>query len=70
MTPEIGTKVYCIYNGIVLDETVAFLGEESFITDSFFDECKYRDSLEWRYDDFNKTWFTDFHKARRKAVAE
>lgn len=58
MTPKIGAKVYCVYNGVILDETVAFLGEE----------CKYRDSLEWRYDDFNKTWFTDFHRARRKAV--
>lgn len=68
MKPEIGTKVYCIYNNGVLIDNIAFIGSESFIIESF-GSATYEDSWEWYYEDYDKEWFTDFNKAKEKLLS-
>lgn len=65
MKPEIGTKVYCIYQDGVLVDTVEFIGDESFLIKSFGSNT-YEDSWEWYYEDYNITWFTDLEKAKEE----
>ena len=65
MKPEIGTKVYCIYEECILSQDVAFIGAESFII-SGFGGSTYEDSWEWFYEDYNVTWFTDLEKAKEE----
>lgn len=65
MKPEIGTKVYCIYQDSILIENVEFLGAESFLIESF--GCgTYEDSWEWYYEDYETEWFTDSEKAKEE----
>lgn len=62
MKPEIGTKVYCIYSDGILVETVAFLGNESFLIESF-GGATYEDSWEWYYEDYGVEWFINLDEA-------
>lgn len=64
MKPKLGRRVYCIYNEAILVETVAFIGQESFIVSSFGNDTN-EDSWEWWYEDFEKTWFTSISKAKK-----
>lgn len=66
MKPELGTKVYCIYDDqMILVEKVGYLGKDSFIIADFSD-CTEIDSLKWDYDCYNEMWFTDLEKAKAK----
>ena len=65
MKPEIGTKVYCIYQDSILIENVEFLGAESFLIESF-NSGTYEDSWEWYYEDYETEWFTDVEKAKEE----
>lgn len=67
MKPKIGRKVYCIYGTGILVDTVGFLGENSFIINSFGTETEL-DSLEWDYNMYNEKWFTSLSKAKKKLV--
>lgn len=68
MKPEIGTKVYCIYENGILVDNVAFLGSDSFIIHSF--GCTtYKDSWEWRYEDYDIEWFTNLEKAKEELIS-
>lgn len=67
MKPEINTKVYCIYRDGILIDNVAFIGNESFIIESF-GSATYEDSWEWYYEDYNTKWFTDFKKAKEELL--
>lgn len=68
MKPEIGSKVYCIYREGILVDNVAFIGNESFIIESFGIDT-YEDSWEWYYEDYNNKWFTDIEKAKEKLLS-
>ena len=65
MKPEIGRKVYCIYDEGILVDYVAFIGNESFIIDSLSD-CTNSDSWEWYYEDYEIEWFTELKKAKEE----
>lgn len=67
MKPDIGTKVYCIYRDGILVDKVAFLGNESFLIESFGGGT-YEDSWEWNYEDYGIIWFTDLEKAKEKLL--
>ncbi len=68
MKPEIGTRVYCIYGEGILVDNVAFIGNESFIIESFSRDT-YEDSWEWYYEDYNNEWFTELEKAKEKLLS-
>lgn len=68
MKPEIGTKVYCIYGDGILVDKVAFLGNKSFIVESF-GSGTYEDSWEWYYRDYETDWFADLDKAKEELLA-
>lgn len=65
MKPEIGTKVYCVYQDSILIEDVVFIGNESFLIKSFGSHTN-EDSWEWYYEDYKTEWFTDLEKAKEK----
>ena len=67
MKPKIGRKVYCIYDDGILVDTVGFLGKDSFIIDSFGTATE-PDSWEWDYDMYDKEWFTNLSKAKKKLI--
>ena len=69
MKPEIGTEVYCLYRDGILVNTVAFIGNESFIVDSF-GCCTEEDSWEWYYEDYKEKWFTDLNEAKIKLILD
>ena len=61
--PEIGQKVYVIYENCLFPETVYSLGQRTFILQSFRANTKC-DFWEWRYKDYGIRWFTDFDEAK------
>lgn len=65
MMPKLGTKVYCIYGDEILVDTVGYLGKESFIINSIFDDTE-SDSWEWYYEEYEESWFTNLNKAKTK----
>lgn len=65
MMPKLGTKVYCIYGDGILVDTVGYLGKESFIINSIFDDTE-SDSWEWYYEEYEESWFTNLKKAQTK----
>lgn len=65
MKPEIGTKVYCVYEDSILIEDVVFIGNESFLIKSFGSSTN-EDSWEWYYEDYETEWFTDLEKAKEE----
>ena len=64
MKPKLGRVVYTVYQNDITKNKVAFLGKESFITDSygglFID-----DSWEHYYDNYGHTWFTTLKDAKK-----
>ena len=68
MKPKIDTKVYCIYRDGILVDSVACIGNESFIIENF-GYTTYEDSWEWYYEDYEEKWFTDLEKAKDKLLA-
>lgn len=68
MKLEIGTKVYCIYGDGILVDKAAFIGNVSFIIDSF-GSATFDDSWEWFYEDYEEKWFTDLEKAKEKLLS-
>ena len=62
MKPRIDKKIYTIYSYEISEETVKFLGKDSFIVDNFEDYCC---NYEFYYDDYGTTWFTSFAKAKK-----
>ena len=60
MKAKIGDKVYTIFQDAIYLETVKFVGENSFLIDGF--ESKY--DSEYKYDDYDETWFYDLEKAK------
>lgn len=67
MKPKLGRKVYCIYGKAILVATVAFLGKDSFLIDSFGSLTE-SDSWEWYYDMYDNEWFTSLTKAKQKLI--
>lgn len=68
MKPEIGTRVYCVYDECILVEKVEFIGSESFIISSF-GSATYEDSWEWYYEEYDRNWFTDLEKAKEELLS-
>ena len=68
MKPEIGTKVYCIYQDSILVDTVEFIGNDSFLIKSFGGST-YEDSWEWYYEDYEIEWFTNLQKAKKDLIS-
>lgn len=67
MKPSLGRKVYCLYDCGIFEDTVGYIGKDSFIVESFND-CSSFDSLEWIYEDYNITWFTNLSKAKKVLI--
>lgn len=67
MKPGLGRKVYCIYDEGILVDTVKFIGQNSFIINSFGEETE-PDSWEWGYDTYNEKWFTNLSEAKKKLI--
>lgn len=67
MKPGLGRKVYCIYDEGILVDTVKFIGQDSFIINSFGEETE-PDSWEWSYDAYNEKWFTNLSEAKKKLI--
>lgn len=72
MKPKIGQKVYCVYcselGSCIIGTTVAFIGNDSFITSEFGKEVRLN-SLEWNYDSYGKKWFTEIEPAKERLYA-
>ena len=72
MKPKIGQKVYCVYRSelgsCIIGTTVAFVGNDSFITSEFGKAVKLN-SLEWDYDSYGQTWFTEIEPAKERLYA-
>lgn len=68
MKPGLGRKVYCIYSEGILVDTVKFIGQDSFIINSFGEETE-SDSWEWQYDMYDNEWFTSLSKAKEKLIS-
>ena len=64
MKPKINQKVYVIYQNQIYQETVGYLGEESFIINSY--ECLV--SVEFEYKDYNIVWFRSLEKAKKELL--
>lgn len=61
--PAIGERVYCIYRKeCILSNGVYALSGHSFIVEGF--RRKNEDAWEYRFEDYNKTWFTDLKRAK------
>ena len=67
MKPGLGRKVYCICSEGILVDTVKFIGQDSFIINSFGEETE-PDSWEWSYDTYNEEWFTNLSEAKKKLI--
>lgn len=63
MKPKLGRVVYVVYKETISKFRVGYVGKSSFIIDDFCEDMNF-EILEWRYDDFDKTWFTSFNKAK------
>lgn len=63
---KIGTRVYCLYKGnSVLEERVGYIGQTGFVIENLQDAKDYG-NLEWSYNCYNKSWFTNSEKAKQK----
>lgn len=69
MKPSIGRTVYCLYESDIYKEEVGYLGRDSFIVDDFSDLRRF-DSLEWFYEEYQRTWFTSLARAKKFALAK
>ena len=63
MKPRINRTIYTIYQDQISEDTVKFLGEDSFIVANYEE---YNVNYEFRYDEYNKFWFTSLSKAKAK----
>lgn len=61
MKPRIGRTIYTVYLDQISEETVKFLGKDSFIVANYEE---YNVNYEFNYDDYNINWFTSFSKAK------
>lgn len=68
MKPNIGKKVYVIYEDSISLEYVGYIGKESFIIDEFSD--KFEDAIEYFYEDYGRTWFTSFAAAKKQILED
>lgn len=64
MKPRLGKTVYCICENCISKEKVGFAGKDSFIVEDFND-CRLFESLEYFYEDYDKTWCTSLQKAKK-----
>lgn len=67
MKPSLGRKVYCLYNAGIFEDTVGYIGKDSFIIGNFNDYTSFN-SLEWFYEDYDITWFTSLEKAKKALI--
>ena len=63
--PQIGKKVYVLYNQGISVEEIGYLGKESFIV-----KHPTTNAVEWFYEDYNKTWFTHLTRAKNALLRE
>lgn len=60
--PRLGTTVYTLYGDYLTKDTIGFLGKDSFIIEDFVGYES--NSIEYKYSDYNVTWFTSLKKAK------
>lgn len=72
MKPRIGREVYIIYTYSIRKEKVFMIGKESFICEDFvvepLDEDDENTIREYKYNDYNITWFTSLSAAKQKLI--
>ena len=69
MKPRLNRTIYCIYENCIFKTKVMFLGEYSFIQEEFGNAYE-EESWEYNYDDYGRTWFTSFEKAKAKMLED
>ena len=65
---SIGKKVYVIYDDSIELEHVGYIGSKSFIIEDFYN--KVEDAIEYFYDDYGQTWFTNFSDAEKQIIKD
>lgn len=65
MKPKLNRKIYCVWNTSIIETTVAFVGDGSFIIAEYGSAYE-QDSWEYNYADYGKTWFATLAQAKRK----
>ena len=68
MKPNIGKKVYIIYQDTISLAEVGYIGAQSFLV-SDFENC-FADAVEYLYSDYGRTWFTSFEAAKKQILEE
>lgn len=63
-----GRKVYVIYDNTISLKSAEYIGQYSFIVAGY--EWLTGDAREWDYEDYEKTWFTSFEKAKKFLVQD
>ncbi len=68
MKPKIGRIIFIIYDEQSIIQTTVFaLGKDCFF-DADYAECYDIDNAVFKYDDYNKTWFTSLIKAKKRLL--
>lgn len=63
-----GRKVYVIYDNTISLKSAEYIGQYSFIVAGY--EWLTGDAREWDYEDYGKTWFTSFEKAKKFLIQD
>lgn len=64
MKPSLGRTVYAIHHDIIIVDDVYMLGKDIFLIGGISGRGLL-ETWECAYDQYNKTWFTSFKKAKR-----
>ena len=63
-----GRKVYVIYDDTISLKSAEYIGQHSFIVAGY--EWLTSSAREWDYEDYGKTWFTSFEKAKKFLIQD
>lgn len=61
MKPKLGRVIYTVSSSEIAEETVGYLGKDTFLVSNHED---YSSGYEFAYSDYGETWFTSFEKAK------
>ena len=65
MKPKLNRRIWCVWKDCIIETTVAFIGNGSFIIDEYGSAYE-EDSWEYNYEDYGKTWFATIAQAKKK----
>lgn len=70
--PRLGQKIYVVYRGQITQETVGWLGKDSWIPEGFQDYYEECQVYPYEYDTLNPDvyWFTTLKEAKEKLLKQ